>query len=44
MGLSQVRFRSHLRQIRMVIEFKLATIIGIITLGILWFLANGNGP
>ena len=44
MGLSQMRFRSHPKQIRMVIGSKLAAVIGGITLRILWFLANGNGP
>ena len=44
MGLSQMRFRSHPRQIRIVIGSKLVAVIGRITLRILWFLANGNGP
>jgi hypothetical protein len=43
-GLTQMRFRSHPRQIRIVIRSKLAAVIGRITLRILWFLANGNGP
>ena len=43
MGLSQMRFRSHPRQIRMVIGSKLAAVIGRISLKIVWFLVNGNG-